>query len=354
VSRLALALCVVLAAAHARAGEPGPLFPILKGGKWGYMDRTGAVVIPPQFDRAGRFSDGLAAVAKGDALGYVDAGGKMVLVPAYATVDGGPLHRPFSGGLAAVRQGQRIGYIDKAGKMVVPPAYLTAEDFSEGFALVCYEKGCGFVDATGSLRGSQMWMGGAPFKNGYGTVYLAMAMGRKRTQFVSRSGNVVPGEFEDNGGFVDGLAPVRIRGRWGYVDPSGKPVLAPRWSEAGDFSEGLAPVKVWETDRCGYVDRTGAYAIEPAFAACRPFSGGLARVDLSASPELGEKVAFVDRTGKVVLRGDGASPPFLGAEDFRDGLAAVGVGGPPTEAGIGAAKLGYVDTAGRWVWPPTQ
>jgi len=351
--RLALVLCCALAAPLARGEAPGPLFPVVKDGRWGYVDRRGAVVIAPRFDRAGRFAEGLAPVATGSTLGYADAKGELVLVPALAPVDG-LLHRPFSNGLAAVRDGRRIGFVDRAGTLVIPAAYLTAEDFSEGFALVCSEKGCGFVDTSGKLRGSEMWMGGGSFRNGYGTVYLAMAMSHKRTSIVSRSGDVVPGEFEDNGHFVDGLAPVRVRGRWGYIDPSGRPAIAPRFGEAGDFSEGLAAVKTLDSDRCGYVDRAGAYVIEPRFAACRPFSGGLARVDLSERPEDGERVAFVDRAGKVVIRGDGTRPPFLAAEDFVDGLAAVGVGGPIADAGPGGASLGYIDTAGRWVWPPTQ
>ena len=30
--------------------------------KWGYIDKAGTMVIEPQFDRAGSFSEGLAAV----------------------------------------------------------------------------------------------------------------------------------------------------------------------------------------------------------------------------------------------------------------------------------------------------
>ena len=38
---------------------------IMKGGKCGFIDKTGKVVIPLQYDGATDFSDGLAAVQKG-------------------------------------------------------------------------------------------------------------------------------------------------------------------------------------------------------------------------------------------------------------------------------------------------
>ncbi len=39
--------------------------------QWGFMDRSGDLVIPPQFERVTFFSEGLAAVAIGDRWGYV-------------------------------------------------------------------------------------------------------------------------------------------------------------------------------------------------------------------------------------------------------------------------------------------
>lgn len=61
----------------------------------------------------------------------------------------------------------------------------------------------------------------------------------------------------------------------------------------------------------------------------------------------------MNHAGDVVIRGDAASPPFTAADDFVDGLAAVGVGGPPAFADDVVA-LGYVDAAGRYVWGPTH
>jgi len=49
---------------HLRTGDGG-IQPVKSGGKWGYIDRSGRMVIPPQFERAGRFFEGLASVTVG-------------------------------------------------------------------------------------------------------------------------------------------------------------------------------------------------------------------------------------------------------------------------------------------------
>jgi hypothetical protein len=150
----------------------------------------------------------------------------------------------------------------------------------------------------------------------------------------------------------EGLVSVRFGGKWGYVDGRGQVVIQRRFDGAGDFAGGLAPVTL-EGGRCGYIEKTGRLAIPARFRACQSFSDGRARVDLAEDPTDSEQVAFIDREGKTVVAGAQASPPFDSAEDFKDGLAAVGAGGPPHMAGSGTL-LGYVDRTGRYVWKPTN
>lgn len=345
---LAAALALALGPA-AFAGE-GPLFRVVEQGRWGYVDGRGRVVIAPRFDRAEPFSEGRAAVQLGPVRGYVDARGELVLVPALEPA--GTLHRPFASGRAAVRSGSRYGYVDREGRVVIEPRFTTADDFSEGFALVCEEQGCGYVDAKGRGVLPPEFMGSRPVRGGWACVTLAMGMGRQRVALYRITGERLPGDFEGCGAMAEGLIAVRTGGLWGYLDAQGRGAIAPRLEQAGDFSEGLAPARE-EGPLCGYLDRTGAFAIPPRFRSCGPFSGGLARVDLATGPLERGRIAFVDRAGAVVIEGARAEPPFDSAEDFADGLAAVGVGGEPSLAGDGVL-LGYVDRTGAYVWKPRQ
>ena len=47
------------------------------GGKWGYIDRSGAVAIKPEFDWAGVFSVGMAPVLTHGACSFIDKAGKI-------------------------------------------------------------------------------------------------------------------------------------------------------------------------------------------------------------------------------------------------------------------------------------
>ena len=172
-----LVVVIMALAAHVTgAADPGPLFPVLRDGRWGYVDRAGRLVIAPRFERAGRFSEGLAAVQDGATLGYVDASGKLTLVPKHAPV--GVLHRPFSSGRAAVRVGALFGYMDRSGALAIPARFTTADDFSEGLAMACNAEGCGYVDPSGRGAIGYGFMGSSPVKGGVACLSLAMAMGR--------------------------------------------------------------------------------------------------------------------------------------------------------------------------------
>ena len=99
--------------------------------KWGYINKSGAIVIPEEFDYAFPFSEGLALVAFGTKYGYIDHSGSLVIAPRfhYAYL--------FHEGLASVEsEDGKYGYIDKKGAFVIPSQFANAKSFSEGLAAV--------------------------------------------------------------------------------------------------------------------------------------------------------------------------------------------------------------------------
>lgn len=97
-------------------------------GKRGFIDRSGALVIPCVYDGGTGFHDGLCAVRKDGKWGYIDAGGREVLPFVYDDAPGA------GDGLAAVGLDGRYGLMDYEGEIVVPLEYDDITSYEGGAA----------------------------------------------------------------------------------------------------------------------------------------------------------------------------------------------------------------------------
>ena len=62
-------------------------------------------------------------------------------------------------------------------------------------------------------------------------------------------------KYRSVGEFSDGLAEVKLNGKWGFVDQQGKEVVPPKYVGVWSFSDGLAEVQL--NGKIGYVDKEG-------------------------------------------------------------------------------------------------
>uniref|UniRef100_Q01VR2 KWG Leptospira repeat protein n=1 Tax=Solibacter usitatus (strain Ellin6076) TaxID=234267 RepID=Q01VR2_SOLUE len=134
--------------------------------------------------------------------------------------------------------------------------------------------------------------------------------------YIDRSGKVVIaptlstlGNFGEE--FREGLLQVRD----GFTEVNGQRHALPGFEMYGDFSEGLAAAQPEGPQRFngkyGYIDRAGHWAIAARFDRAWEFSGGLARVELNG------KTGFIGRTGSFIIPLE-----FSNATDFHEGRAA--------------------------------
>ncbi len=193
------------------------LAPYMSGGIWGFMDYNGSIIIPPQFEAAYGFTDGLALVRKNDRQQYIDKTGQAVF-QLKSDWSGGI----FAEGLARVRVKDNLyGFINKKGKMVIAAKFRDAAiGFSEGFAGVYYQGRWGFIDKTGKFIVEPKYDDVAGFSDGLGSVEL-----NGKSGFVDRTGRVVIPLIYDSqttGLFECGSAEVELDGKSFFIDIDGK------------------------------------------------------------------------------------------------------------------------------------
>lgn len=76
--------------------------------------------------------------------------------------------------------------------------------------------------------------------------------------------------FERARRFSEGLAAVRINGRFGFIDTTGEIVIRPRYNLVGDFFQGHAEVMIGE--KTGVINGRGEIVLEPQFGRAIPFT----------------------------------------------------------------------------------
>ena len=108
------------------------------------------------------------------------------------------------------------------------------------------------------------------------------------TQLADQSGACI-------GLFSEGLAPITLDGREGYIDRDGHLVIEPRFGWARPFVQGRAAADDLQ-GKTGYIDTHGEWIIAPRFVAAENFNAqGTAVVRLE-----GYRQALIDRDGKVI------------------------------------------------------
>jgi len=326
-------LCISAHSLYAEADDAR--FPVQQDGKFGYINKSGSLVIPARFRAATEFNNGVAIVMPAPEKGeIIDVTGQSVgSLALYKSI------QPFSGGMASVFQDEsHSGFVDAKGKLVIPMKFSAAADFSEGLAAVADSTGrWGWIDMSGKF--------------------------------------VIPPQFSNGGEFHEGMCRFSRKDsngflKSGYLDKSGKIVVEATYTLAGDYSEELA--LVWDGKIRRYLDKAGKVVIDlPAGATGGVFRDGLAAV------KIGNESGFIDKSGKVVIKGN-----YDSTTSFSEGLAPVRIGGkeagkwgcintdgklvipahfpqaPVFKNGLAKIKtsegVGYINRSGNWIWKPSK
>lgn len=239
--------------------QSGLALVMLEMNKFGFVDETGVIKIPLDYEQAYSFYESdLTFVYKDGKAGYINNQGALVIPHQFEYV-----HQFGKNGLAIFQKDKKFGFINKKGEVVIEPIYEHAYGFGEGdFAGVMVKGKFGFIDKKGQM--------------------------------------VIPAKFvaTQNRTFRKGdLMPVLRNRKWGFINDRGDMVIEPQFDGVDTFRDfeiaGFRKGKEW-----GFIDKTGKILIEASFDEINNF-------ELSGHCELirvkfGERQGFVNNKGNYL------------------------------------------------------
>jgi hypothetical protein len=200
---------------------------------FGYMDDKGLPVIPPSFDFAGIFSNGLAVVSKDDAYGFIDKNKELVIGFSFDDAS------DFDQGRAIVEVDGLLGLVDRSGKFIIDPVYDDIGPLSNGLFYAAKDDKYGYFD-----------------KYGY---------------------NRIPLKFEEAFSFSNGLAKVIYNGHTQLIDTDGGVVLNVKNAEIRNFSDSLYIYEV--RDSMNIISLEGNFILDRFVDRIGPLSENRAMVE---------------------------------------------------------------------------
>jgi len=295
------------------------------------------------------FPKELAVAFKDGKAGYIDKQGHWAIQPQFGTAN------EFSEGLALVSYSKfttvmeydrkmRFGYIDAGGSFVIKPQFGFGGQFSEGLAAVQVDGKWGYIDRTGAFVVEPQFINAWKFIDGRATVELGdlnqFCINKDGKRVVSDKGQdgsqtwrvIKPEEIVESPTdtiFVN-CANSPVGGH-----PSGdlKPVYigGQCCGYVADVSGELRPI--WVDGKWGYIDSAGRFVIALQFFQVTPFNGGVALVSVSLPRFPFLAYQFIGTDGKNLF-----AKQFELAEPFDGDLALVEEGG----------SVGYINRDGTW------
>lgn len=188
----------------------------------------------------GEFRSGLLPVKKGGKVGYINEKGKVVIGFNYQPMTSGVWARGVHDGRIVVRQNGGLGVIDTTGKSIIKPNsdITSISDFRGGRATVVAKSGTYGIDKSGNTITASNSPSSSP---------NTASSGPSKPTSTTASPPSPPANLV--------LFPRRMDGKWGFVDGDGTPMIQYVFDEVKPYSEGLAGVRMG--DKWGFIDMGG-------------------------------------------------------------------------------------------------
>lgn len=268
--------------------------------KYFYIDRTGK----KQFDcpamNCADFKKGYALFNENGVFGIVDSMGKVTCQLTFTDIS------PLESGKFIAQEGNYFGIADYSGKWLVSPKYTLIKAPANGFTrckkdnkyyflnnelkekLGPFDDATDFEDGHAAIarggkyeiidqNGKSLYQSSNPLTAG-GEGKWVLHEGEKSI-FIDTKGNKLYNQTFDNVyKFKDGIAGIQSGQGWGYIDKDGNTIVPAELPIIWDSKDGI--IRFVANTGYGFMDTKGKILIAPKYIEARDFSEGKARVSV--------------------------------------------------------------------------
>lgn len=273
-----------------------------RNGKWGFLNARGEELVKCQYDKVGDFVNQYVYVTLNGQAGFIDEDGKQAIDCIY---DQGKVTN-VNFGMASMARGGRYGVVRASDKAeVLKFEFDDTEPLNDAAIKVSRGGKCGVYSVLGKeIIGCKYndieFLGERMLK----------AIDNDKCLMYDAFGKKIAGGFTQINKFNDGLAVINDKGRYGYIDPTGKKVVDTQYDSASDFNHGIAVVS--KAGRYGGISTTGSIVIPLSFDKVEILDEGVVKAELN-----NECVLY--NTSGTRISSDGFS--YNSVSNFKDGLA---------------------------------
>jgi len=177
--------------------------------EWTYINTSGKTTSNSVFEVAQNFNSGLAAVKRNGKWSWIDKKEKDVFGSDFEEC------QSFKDGFAAYKKDGFFGLINKSGKLILEPSYAIIGNFNEGLAMVSLgPETVGFIDTTGVIKIQPQFQSASYFHKGYCYIFKDNKIGlltKSGKLFCGGQYDSAPGFLGADFGFVDFSMNTRIQ-----------------------------------------------------------------------------------------------------------------------------------------------
>lgn len=212
---------------------------VKRGNQYGFVDQTGKLIIPIEYDSLGNFNEGYALAVKDSHYFIIDKNGKELLKNKSFKIKGTVSHD-----LIRVEKNNKYGFVNINGDIIIPIKYGLAFDFQkEGLARVVVGRKTGLIDHTGTfVLEPNLYELIFPFDENGLAIVQHVQYGIKG--LINTTGTaIVKPYYQEIEPFHGGYAIVKKDNKYGYINLMGEEVIPATHYKAYRASQGTMAVR---------------------------------------------------------------------------------------------------------------